>query len=190
MNIYMYHQICYLAVELCIFIVHTMLSLVGKVVPDTQPRLICKLADDTILLAMGMHVMLIWLTLTCLKWLASRTGPYWDTTSKFSYYISINGILRTEVFARSGLWISRRSSAKRSFVTKQTHKGRVWVDWESSCVTRMNNTGIFLPTRGIYSLGSLRWYDSEAWPCETPLSVNRGSQLRVCRMQPHTTDQE
>jgi hypothetical protein len=70
----MYHRICDLVVELCTYIVHARLSLVSKVVPDTQPRLMCKLADDTIPLVMGM-VMLIQLTLL-LKCLAGRVDPY------------------------------------------------------------------------------------------------------------------
>jgi hypothetical protein len=75
MDICMYHQICDSVVELCTYIIHTRLSLVGKVVLDTQPRLMCKLADDSVPLVMDM-VMLIQLTLALIKCLAGRTGPY------------------------------------------------------------------------------------------------------------------
>jgi hypothetical protein len=75
MNICTYHRICDSVVELCTYIIHTRLSLVVKVVSDTQPRLMYKFADDSVPLVMGM-VMLIQLTLTLLKCLAGRAGPY------------------------------------------------------------------------------------------------------------------
>jgi hypothetical protein len=75
MNICTYHRICDSVVELCTYIIHTILSLVGMVVSDTQPRLKCKLADDSVPLVMGM-VMLIQLTLALLKCLAGGAGPY------------------------------------------------------------------------------------------------------------------
>jgi hypothetical protein len=74
MNICMFHWICDSIVGLYNYIVHTRLSLVGKVVLDTQPRVMCKLVDDLVPLVMGM-VMLIQLTLALLKSLASRTDP-------------------------------------------------------------------------------------------------------------------
>ena len=55
-------------------ILHIRLSLVIEVVLDTQLRPMCKLADDTVPLVMGM-VMLFRLTLIRLQSLASRTDP-------------------------------------------------------------------------------------------------------------------
>jgi hypothetical protein len=75
MNICMYHCICDSVVELCTYIVHATLSLVSKVVPDMQPRLMCKLADDMVPLVMGV-VMPIQLTLALLQCLAGRSDPH------------------------------------------------------------------------------------------------------------------
>jgi hypothetical protein len=75
MNICMHHRIYDLVVELCTYIVHTRVSLVGKVVSDTQPRLMCKLVDDLVPLVMGM-VIPIQLTQTQLKCLEGRTDPH------------------------------------------------------------------------------------------------------------------
>jgi hypothetical protein len=71
----MHHRIYDLVVELCTYIVHTRVSLVGKVVSDTQPRLMCKLVDDLVPLVMGM-VIPIQLTQTQLKCLEGRTDPH------------------------------------------------------------------------------------------------------------------
>jgi hypothetical protein len=76
MNIFMYHQMCISVVELCTYIVLTRFSLVSKDVQDTQPRLICKLAGDSIPLVMGMVIMLIQLTLTWLKCLVGQIDTY------------------------------------------------------------------------------------------------------------------
>ena len=75
MNIYIYHRICDSVVELYVYVVLTSLSLVAEVVLDTRLRLMCKSADDSVPLVMGM-VMLIRLTRTRLKCLASQTDPY------------------------------------------------------------------------------------------------------------------
>jgi hypothetical protein len=70
--------------ELCTYIIHTRLSLVGKIVSDTQDKLICKLADDSVLKVIGM-VMLTQLTLALLKCLVGRINSYCDATSKLSF---------------------------------------------------------------------------------------------------------
>ena len=74
MNSCIYHRIRDSVVELYAYVVHTNLSLVIEVVLDTRLRLMCKSADDSVPLVMGM-VMLIRLTRTRLKCLASRTDP-------------------------------------------------------------------------------------------------------------------
>ena len=71
----MYHRIRDSVVELYILVVHTRLSLVVEVVLDTRLRLMCKSTDDSVPLVMGM-VMLIRLTRTRLKCLASWTDPH------------------------------------------------------------------------------------------------------------------
>jgi hypothetical protein len=71
----MHHRIYDLVVELCTYIVHTRVSLVSKVVSDTQSRLMCKLVDDLVPLVMGM-VIPIQLTQTQLKCLEGRTDPH------------------------------------------------------------------------------------------------------------------
>jgi hypothetical protein len=58
MNICMYHRICDSDVELYTYIFHTIFSLVGKVMLDTQPRLMGKLADDTVPPVMGMEMLI------------------------------------------------------------------------------------------------------------------------------------
>ena len=75
MNIYMYHRIRDSVVKLCVYVVLTSLSLAVEVVLDTQLRLLCKSADDSVPLVMGM-VMPIRLTRTRLKCLVSRTDPH------------------------------------------------------------------------------------------------------------------
>jgi hypothetical protein len=75
MNICMYHRICDSVVELCAYIIHIRMSLAGKIVPNTQPRLMCEWVDYSVPLVMGM-VMLIQLTLALQKYLAGRTNPY------------------------------------------------------------------------------------------------------------------
>jgi hypothetical protein len=49
-------------------IIYTRLSLVGMVVSDTQPRLMCRLADDPVPLVMGvlMSIQLTLVQLNCL----------------------------------------------------------------------------------------------------------------------------
>jgi uncharacterized membrane protein len=74
MNSCTYHRIRDSVVKLYAYVVHAILSLVIEVTLDTQLRLMCKWADDSVLLVMGM-VMLIRLTRTQLKCLASRTDP-------------------------------------------------------------------------------------------------------------------
>jgi hypothetical protein len=69
----MYHRICDSVVELHIHYVLTKLPSIVNVVP----RLInmCKLRDDSVPLFIGM-VILIRLTYTQIKFLASETSPY------------------------------------------------------------------------------------------------------------------
>jgi hypothetical protein len=62
-------------VELYAYVVQVNLSLVIEVVLDTRLRLMCKSAEDSVPLVMGM-VILIRLTRTRLKCLGSRIDPH------------------------------------------------------------------------------------------------------------------
>jgi hypothetical protein len=58
MDIYMYRRICYLIVELCVYIVHTRLSLIIEIVMDAQHRIGCKLAHYSVPLIMGIMILI------------------------------------------------------------------------------------------------------------------------------------
>jgi hypothetical protein len=81
-----YHRIRSV-VELYAYVVHANFSLVIEVVLDTRLRLMCKSAEESVPLFMGM-VMLIRLTQTRLKCLASQTDPQRDATSKVVIFMS------------------------------------------------------------------------------------------------------
>jgi hypothetical protein len=72
---YMYHRICDSVVELHIHYVLTKLPSIVNVVLHTRLIHMCKLRDDSVPLFIGM-VILIRLTYTRIKFLASETSPY------------------------------------------------------------------------------------------------------------------
>jgi hypothetical protein len=58
MHSYIYHQIRDSVVELYAYVVQVNLSLVIEVVLDTRLRLMCKSADDSVPLVMGMVILI------------------------------------------------------------------------------------------------------------------------------------